>query len=292
MLNRALFSGLLMLVWINPLKVQGQATDSNKDCFICKDGEHKNESPYDISFKNELPFIIVGSGIATTGVILNVTNDTQPFTVEELESLDRNNVNAFDRGATYNWDENAQKASDIMMFSSILLPAMFLVNHHTRSDIGPLLVMGLEVASITYGITSTVKHTVNRTRPYVYNTDLSTDIRTNSQSRKSFFSGHTATSASITFFFAKVMSDYHPEMKTGYKIGLWSFAALVPAATGYLRVKGGNHFRTDVITGYIVGAFTGWVIPHLHKKKKKDSNLSFYPVRMYGVNGIGMTFNL
>ena len=272
------------------MQAQDQAKNKNEFCFLCKDGEHKNKSPYEISFKQELPFILVGVGAATTGIILNLTDKTQPFTSEELENLKRNDVNAFDRGATYNWNEKAQNASDILMISSVLLPTMFLVNHHTRSDIGPLLVMGLEVASITYGITSSFKHTVNRTRPYVYNSDLSVEIRTNAQSRKSFFSGHTATSAAITFFFAKVMNDYHPNMKTGLKIGLWSFAALVPATTGYLRVKGGNHFRTDVITGYIVGAFTGWVIPHLHKKKNADSGLSLYPVRLYGVNGIGLTF--
>lgn len=290
MVTKTFFIGLLLLGLFNPVQAQNQEHNEDEFCFICKEGEHKNKSPYDINFKNELPFIIVGSGLATAGIVFNVTNNTQPFTVEELENLDRNDVNAFDRGATYNWNENAQKASDIMMFSSVLLPALFLVNHHTGSDIGPLLVMGLEVVSTTFGITSSVKHTVNRTRPYVYNTNLSTDIRTNNQSRKSFFSGHTATSASITFFFAKVMNDYHPNMKTGIKIGLWSFAALVPATTGYLRVRGGNHFRTDVITGYIVGAFTGWVIPHLHKKKAIHSGFSFYPVRQFGVNGMGFTY--
>jgi len=290
MLTRVFFVGLLVLGWMNPSLSQDQTKTSKESCFICKNGEHKNESPYKIGFKAELPFLIAGVAIATTGVIFNVTNDTQPFTVEQLEGLDRNNVNAFDRGATYNWNEKAQNASDILLFSSVLVPAMFLVNHHTRSDIGPLLVMGLEVASITYGLTSSFKFSVNRTRPYVYNPDLPIEIRTNAQSVLSFFSGHTSTSAAITFFFAKVMSDYHPNMRTGYKIGLWSFAVLIPATTGYLRVKGGNHFNTDVITGYIVGAFTGWVIPHLHKKKKKNSGLSMYPVRLYGVNGMGMTF--
>jgi len=286
---RSLFIGLVMLGWLNPAIAQGQANNPKENCFICKNGEHTNESPYKIGFKQELPFLIAGVGFATTGVIFNLTNDTQPFTVEQLEALDRNDVNAFDRGATYNWNEEAQNASNILLYSSVIIPAMFLINHHTRSDFGPLLVMGLEVASITFGITSSFKHSINRTRPYVYNSDLSVDIRTNAQSRLSFFSGHTSTSAAITFFFAKVMSDYHPNMRTGYKIGLWSFAALIPATTAYLRVRGGNHFRTDVITGYVVGAVTGWVIPHLHKKKKANSNLSLYPTRIYGVNGMGLT---
>jgi membrane-associated phospholipid phosphatase len=288
MLSRSFFIGLLMLTWVNPMLAQ----NNNDDCILCKNGEHKNESPYKIGIKSEWPFLVVAAGAVTSGILFNVTDNTQPFSVPELEQLNRMDVNAFDRGATYNWNKNAQTASDVLLFSSIVLPTLFLINHHTRSDIGPLLVMGLEVAGITYGITSSVKFSVNRTRPYVYNTDLSNDIRTNNQSRLSFFSGHTSTATAITFFFAKVMTDYHQNMKTGLKAGLWAFAVLVPATTGYLRVKGGNHFNTDVITGYAIGALTGWLVPHLHKKKNINLGLSVYPVRIYGVNGMGLTYKL
>ena len=86
------------------------------------------------------------------------------------------------------------------------------------------------------------------------------------------------------------MSDYHPLMDTGWKIGMWTFAALIPATTGYLRVAGGKHYRTDVFTGYAIGALTGWLIPHLHKKKSLKSTFSLYPTRVFGTNGIGLTY--
>lgn len=256
-------------------------------CYFCY--EHSEGSPYKSGFKSELPFLLVSAGALGAGLIFKYTNTTQPYTVAELEELNRNDVNEFDRGATYNWDENAKHVSDILIVSSLVLPAVLLVNHHTRSDIFPLLLMSLEVATINFGLTASVKNIANRARPYVYNENLPDEQRTNAQSRFSYFSGHTSVTASFSFFFAKVLNDYHPDMKTAWKIGMWTFAATIPAATGYLRVKSGYHFRTDVITGYAVGALTGWLIPHLHKKKKLSEKLSLYPTRVFDSGGIGMT---
>ena len=95
--------------------------------------------------------------------------------------------------------------------------------------------------------------------------------RTGSTSRKSFFSGHTSQTAAACFYFAKVIDDYHPTLKKGIKRGIWIFAATVPAVNGYMRVKAGKHFPTDIITGYIVGAATGIIVPQLHRtKQSKD----------------------
>ncbi len=131
--------------------------------------------------------------------------------------------------------------------------------------------MYAEVFTFNYGLTEIGKNLAKRPRPYVYNTELPLDQRTNSTSRKSFFSGHTSQTAAACYFFAKVITDYHPTLDRAYKIGLWTFAASVPAINGYLRVKAGKHFPTDVITGYVIGAASGVIIPQLHRtKKSKD----------------------
>jgi membrane-associated phospholipid phosphatase len=268
----------------------GQNDTLSERCLFCDHHAHLN--PYNHGIKNEWPFLVTAAAFAGAGIIFRYANTTQPFTALEVEMLNRNDVNSFDRSATYNWNEDAKKASDILIFTAFVFPAVFLANHHTRSDIGSLLLMGLEVASINFGVTAMVKNVAIRTRPYAYNTDLSFEKRSDFQSRLSFFSGHTSVTASFSFFFAKVMNDYHPNMKTGWKIGMWSFAALVPAATGYLRVQSGYHFKTDVITGYVVGATIGWLIPHLHKKRKANSKLSIYPTRVFDSSGIGLTLKL
>ncbi len=286
MIVKGLSLGLALFFFLNVSNAQEKK--EKEDCYLCD--SHQYTNPYQFGVNSEWPFLAVSAGLTATGLILRSNNSLLPFTETELETLDRNDVNSFDRGATYNWDENAKKQSDILILSAFVLPAVFLINHHTREDIGGLLLMGLEVATINFGITATVKNLVNRTRPYVYNTELDIEIRTNNQGRLSFYSGHTSTTASFSFFFAKVMHDYHPNMKTGWKIGMWTFAATVPAVTGYLRVKAGYHFRTDVITGYAVGAAIGWLIPHLHKRKNTHPNLSIYPTRVFESSGLGLTY--
>ena len=55
-------------------------------------------------------------------------------------------------------------------------------------------------------------------------------------------------------------------------------AALIPPAiVGYYRYKAMRHFPTDIMVGMAVGATVGILVPHLHKTKKQDSNLSFIP---------------
>lgn len=287
-----LITFILLFSFLIPIYTQDVSDDGYSTYKADKKRKRRESSPYEFGIKKELPFLIVGAGLTTTGLILRGTNNTPTFTIDEVNSLDRNDVNSFDRKATYNWDEQALQASDILLVSSIFIPTLLLVNKNPRADFGPLLIMGLEVAMVNYGLTSMTKNIFNRTRPYPYNPELSYDQRSDSQSRLSFFSGHTSATASFSFYVAKVINDYSPNMKLGWKITMWTAAAAIPATTAYLRFEAGMHFPTDVIAGYIIGAATGWAIPHLHKKKDKPVKLSIYPTRVFGTSGIGLTYKL
>ena len=83
---------------------------------------------------------------------------------------------------------------------------------------------------------------------------------------------HTSLSAAGSFFAARVFSDYYPDSK--WKPVVWGAAVAIPAVTGYLRVRGGRHFPTDVIAGYAVGALAGWGVPALHKRSGLADRLS------------------
>ena len=114
-------------------------------------------------------------------------------------------------------------------------------------------------------MTNLVKNAVRRPRPFVYNPDptIPLNIKLKPDARRSFFSGHTSTTAAMSFLTAKMYSDFHPNSDA--RPFFWGAAAIIPAATGYLRVRGGKHFPTDVITGYIVGTLVGILVPALHK---------------------------
>ncbi len=281
---------LIVFLFTIGISVFGQHK-KHPNCFMCKGKEHLHLDPYNISLKRDWPYLLTGTVLLTTGFVLFENDQVTPYTPVEVNALNRKDVNSFDRGATYNKSNSARQASDIILFSSlVVMPMLFLSENHTRKEIGSLLVMTYEVLSINYGLTNIVKSVANRTRPYAYNPDYTYEQRTDRESRFSFYSGHTSVTASLTFLWAQVMTDYHPELTKAYKIGIWSFAALVPATTGYLRVKAGKHYPTDVITGYAIGALTGVLIPHMHKMS--NGKVSVYPTRLLNTNGVGMTITL
>ncbi len=250
--------------------------------------KHLHISPYDFSFKKELPFILTSAGVIIGSEIIKHNDATKPYTEEELLDLDRNDINSFDRPTTNKYNVNAAKVSDVIRTATAVFPALFLANHNTKEDIAGLVLLTVEVTAINYGFTNSVKHVVNRTRPFVYNDDVDVNIRTNDQSRISFFSGHTSHTAAISFMCAKVINDYHPDMKFSDKALLWGGASVIPAVTAYLRVQSGNHFPTDVIAGYFIGAGVGWLVPHLHKRKY---NLALTPYSSGEARGISLFYN-
>jgi membrane-associated phospholipid phosphatase len=105
---------------------------------------------------------------------------------------------------------------------------------------------------------------VKRTRPFVYQHELSIEERMSTSARQSFWSGHTSQTATMCFLTAKLYADYHPDSK--WKPVMWTAAATIPAATGIFRMTAGKHFPTDVLVGYVTGAAIGFFIPRLHKR--------------------------
>ena len=284
---------LIALVSISDSGVlaQEQTSSTKSTCSICINGMHLEGSPYDFNIKSEWPFLAVGVMSTAAGIVAQSINHPTAFTNTELLNLDRSDIFFVDRGAANNWSPASARASDIVRSTSLLLPAFFLTNHHTKKEISMLLVMSLEVLTTNYGATQLTKNIVNRARPFTYNTDLSFTTRSKKNDKLSFFSGHTSHTAAFSFFIAKVLTDYHPNASNKFKVIIWSMAVLIPASTAVLRVKAGKHFPTDVIAGYVVGASIGYLIPQLHKhKKRKLNNLSIIPAFTGGGGGVRISY--
>ena len=265
---RSAFLFFYILIYCGSAKAQWLPKDSTYEyCTICHGGQHLIGQPYNHALKLELPLLLSSAAVLTTGFLMQASAKTKPFTEVQLFGLDKNTINSFDRVATGYWKPGIASVSDYMLIGISFLPGLFLSEHHTGHDFKSLLIMTAETFAFNYGTTYIVKSTVNRTRPYVYNTNLPVAIRTHKESRQSFYSGHTSQTAAATFLFAKVISDFHPYLKPGVKTGIWAFAITVPAVEAYFRVKGGKHYPTDVITGYALGALSGWLIPELHRNR-------------------------
>lgn len=184
--------------------------------------------------------------------------------------LDLGRVPAIDRVATRLWHAPAHRTSNVLFGVALGASALVavLANGGTQPAV-PLVILS-ESGLLCAGLTNTVKVLVRRPRPYLYNPDASPVPYPGNKDLLSFWSGHTANTAALTFACANMVqrSDASPGLKTSTWIG----AAALPAAMGYLRVRAGRHFPTDVLTGYLVGALVGWAVPYFHRAANNGGN--------------------
>jgi membrane-associated phospholipid phosphatase len=232
--------------------------------------QYKEVKPFNLDFTREA--IILGAGTAVAATTYFILKNIQQLTSQEINMLNPADVNGFDRGAIGPYTEDTP--GDVLLYASFLLPASFLAYSETRNDIWELTVMYAEVLLVQGSINGIVKESVLRTRPYVYDDETAIDEKTTTEARVSFYSGHTSICAAASFFTAKVFSEYLTDNTT--KILIWSGAAILPAAMAVMRVNSHWHFPTDVMVGYAVGAFVGYIIPELHKNKIGE-DVSIYP---------------
>jgi len=245
------------------------------------------QGPYEISWKKEIPLLSAGIAGRITGLL--IIDNMNPLSASDVANLRPEDINRFDRDAIFNTSEAAGTVSDVLLYSSTIAPLTFLGPKKTRSDALTIGVIAVETLFLNTGTTTMAKAIFRRTRPMVYNPLTDTDLESISKTRLSFFSGHTSGTAALSFFSAKVFADYFPDSK--WKPVVWSAAAIVPAVAAYTRVKSGNHFPTDVITGYTVGALFGILIPQMHKKNRKNKNERIGYSFVSNTNGVGLVLH-
>lgn len=251
----------------------------NLNCF----GQQNGESPYETDFVKDGIWITSGIGLNVLGVLL--IQDKPALTEAELNALSKNDIWGVDRWAAGNYSERANSDSYIPMFTAFALPLALLLNENERSHAGQLSVLFVESMATTGALFSITAGLVEKSRPLVYNTSIPIEERIDNDEQRSFYAGHTAATASATFFAAKVFNDFNPD--SPWRPLVWGVAAAIPASVGYLRVKAGKHFLTDNLIGYTLGAASGILIPELHKKKNK--NLQIYPTMGFNQGEVNMT---
>lgn len=225
----------------------------------------KAPSPYEWDWKVDGPW--TGLSLLGSGYGLSLIINKKGINENQLQAIlnDKDNINFLDRWAAGNYSETAGKLSDIPFYLSFAAPLVLFFDDEVNDNGGQVLGIFLESMATTgtiYGITAGF---ANRSRPYVYNEKLGLNRRLKNNGQRSFFSGHTAATATSTFFVAKVYQDFNPG-SPGIPY-VWAGAITLPALVGYLRIEAGQHFLTDVLIGYGVGALVGYFTPELHKVK-------------------------
>ncbi|MBD2722666.1 phosphatase PAP2 family protein [Hymenobacter armeniacus] len=237
------------------------------------------ESPYHTRFAVDGP-IILGLG-ATSAFGLYRVQQKSGLSDAELANLKKEDVPSFDRFSAGWYSESAQTASDLLCYPTLVIaPGLLALNDKVRGRYGQVLGMYVEAMLASDALFTTSVGNIYRYRPYLYGSEGGSG-RSGKIATNSFFAGHTAHTATATFFAAKVLHDFNP----GYEgEGLvWGAAAVVPAAVAYFRIEAGKHFLSDNLVGYAVGATMGIVVPQLHKNK--GAGVSLAPMQGLNVNG-------
>ncbi|MCP5062929.1 MAG: phosphatase PAP2 family protein [Ignavibacteriae bacterium] len=229
------------------------------------------QSPYKTDWKKNSIILAGGVGVAFLASALD--NDTTKLTIAELNDLSRDDINSFDQSTTNNYSEDDAHISDIVVATCLAAPLTLFLSEEIREDFGTVGVMYLETLLLAT-FTPSFGKSLGRIRPYAYNEDAPLDRKMNSDTKSSFWSGHTSWAFSSAVFFATVYSDYYPDSK--WKPYVWGGSLLAASAVGYLRYSSGAHFPTDVLVGATVGSAIGYFIPYIYRNRD-GSNLSVSP---------------
>ncbi|CAL66942.1 phosphatase PAP2 family protein [Christiangramia forsetii] len=242
----------------------------------------ENVSPYKTELWKDGAWITGSVGLNVLGV-LSIQNKPN-LTKAELDDLNRDEIWGINRNAIGNFSKNADELSYIPFYASFATPLLFLLGENERNNFGQISVMFVETMATTGALFTLTAGNIEKSRPLVYNKNLSIEERLDSDAQRSFFAGHTAATAAATFFTAKVFQDFNPESSAVPFV--WAGAVAVPAYVGYLRTKAGKHFLTDNLIGFGIGAACGIFVPEIHKIG--NERLDVYPTVDTNVMGTGI----
>ena len=225
-----------------------------------------------------------GLGAVYAITVIDGKNSTP---VADVLNLNKNNIPSFDRWATQYYNPHIDKISYYPFFGVMPLPLILLLDKKIAKDKGAIGVMYLEAFAFEGILYTGSGYLANRFRPLVYNTSLPVRDRVNGNYRNSFFAGHVAVIANATFFMSKVYNDYHPKARIRWVF--YGGAAVATIGMGFLRLRAGQHFPSDIATGATVGTLCGLLTPTLHKNRDyRKQKWSMMPTIID--KGAGFTF--
>jgi membrane-associated phospholipid phosphatase len=255
----------------------------------CDESSRTPEPHFAIDPISDITLTAGGAGVtAFLGTILS-TGEIKPFPVS---AGDESKLLGLDRIAvTQHLDPHADIRSTIGLWSAVGFAALDPFLSATRDGWDAALVdavMYAESLSLTETLTDLTKIAVRRPRPLDYkNCAAQTAPCTQpTDSVLSFWSGHAATVATVSAtatYIAFIRAPRSPRPWITLAAGI-----LMTSFVSYERVRSGEHFPTDVMTGALAGAAIGVLVPHSHRSQEQP------PAVWVGVTPVpnGGTLNL
>ena len=226
--------------------------------------------------------LLIGTDILLEKVILEPT----PY---QGEIFLKDDVNPVDRFFMQPYSKTFDDIGTITQFASLLAPAVLMAT--PMEEWCTIGVMYAESVFLSYGLKELAKNLVNRPRPYMYFEGAPEKDIAEGDWNKSFFSGHTTLSFTGATFASYVFSKYFPDSNMKIPVIVGSYG--VATTTAILRMKSGNHFLSDVLTGAVVGTLSGFLVPYLHSfssNTESNSTGSSLATTNYGASKPGFSF--
>ncbi|RLC49472.1 MAG: hypothetical protein DRZ79_05935 [Candidatus Cloacimonadota bacterium] len=177
----------------------------------------------------------------------------------ELENLSKTSIPFFDKIAINSYSKKLKKWSDYSVYLTLASSTILVYDDNDFKD--NLIVFG-EILLTQSAICKWTKTFSRRFRPFVYDEDISQDMKKRRNARHSFYSMHSSTA-----FAAATFGYYYYQNNYGNNLYMALFLFSSASLTSYLRVKSENHFPSDVIVGAIAGSSISYLIC-----KKQSSN--------------------
>jgi membrane-associated phospholipid phosphatase len=280
---------LIQVLFLFPVQIimaQTDTTDLFKDTVTVQ--VYKSNQVYKLKPAVDIP-------IVATGTIWSLYAFTKIYSKgaipeEKILSLNKDDINGFDRWAVYPYSKSYDDISYYPFYAAMPLPfVFFLTGERTRNDFWKLSFLYWETMSVTGLFGTGGTYFVDRYRPYTYSSETPMDKRTSQNGKNSFYAGHVEVVASSTFFISKVYSDYYPESEIK-----WLFYGVASVATGttaFLRLRGGQHFPSDILLGTTMGVLTGILVPQAHKNRmNKNHEMGLLPFRSGDAYGLSFSY--
>lgn len=154
-------------------------------------------------------------------------------------------------------------ASDAGLFLVPVSASLLTLASDRRYD---TFVLVAESLVITANINQATKFIAARARPYrQYRNDVGVDPA-KGDDYLSFFSGHAASTFSVTSATYAWMRTDRPDLAPYVGGAMFAGAAF----TSYARIASDRHYLSDVVTGAVVGSVIGWYVIESHRVESRQ----------------------
>jgi hypothetical protein len=144
--------------------------------------------PYEISFKKDGLIIASAIGVGALGYLL--IDNKHDITLGELNNKSPDNLPFFDRWSAGYYSKKADKHSYTIFYASYLYPVLgMFLNKNIHDKIKQISLLFIETISITSAMYTMADGLIYRSRPYVYGTIASQDLRMKNVHNGRFIAG-------------------------------------------------------------------------------------------------------